>query len=178
MGLISIGLKIGIPIVLAAGILFFYAQGLKDVSLERFDIEGITNINSNSFTILGNFYIKNPSQISVPIQSVTYDVILKENNEKLSSGTIAGVLLEKEKTTTLPFQQEVQWIPTTQLALQLATQNHVYATIKGTIYIQPQEKIYELPFEQEVDIKAYIMQFAQEQVPVTIPETPETPSLF
>ena len=62
MGLLSIGLRIIIPLAVAGGLLFFYMQGLKDVSLEIFDLTRISNINTESFTLHGNFYVKNTDE--------------------------------------------------------------------------------------------------------------------
>ncbi len=147
-----------LPIVIASGVLFIYGYGLKDVSLEKLEFTRIGDITSDSFTIYGNLYLKNPSDLKVPIESVDYDIILKEKNQIISSGSIPTFDLEANKVTKVPFNHKVKWIPTTQLLLEFATKEKVYLIVNGTAKVNlPEVKKYGIPFKQEVDIKEYFV---------------------
>ena len=164
MGLMKFGIKslfkIIVPLVVVAGALFYFGQGLQDASLEDFELTGIDEITKESFTIIGNLFVKNPSELSVPIDSIDYDVFLKKTGEKIGSGNLPSFTLEKEKVSQIEFNQEIKWIPTAQLAADLLTEDEVYIEVKGKLKINlPKVKEYSIPFSHEVDIKDYIKQF-------------------
>ena len=110
--------------------------------------------------------MNNPSKLSIPVKSIDYEIILKETEEVLSSGSIPSFILEVGESQ-IPFEQKVRWVPTAELALQLATEEHVYAVVEGKIIIDlPKLESYELPFSEEVDIKDYVKQFVTDKLPV------------
>jgi LEA14-like dessication related protein len=155
---------------------YYFIQGLGKASLDRFDLTGISGVGADSFTIDGNLYVKNPSKVPVPVQSVTYDVILVETGETISSGRIPSFVLSPG-TSQIPFNERVNWIPTATLATKLVLQDHVYANVKGVLHVDiPQVDQYDIPFQKQVDIKQYVTQFAQNTVPapVTTPSVTNT----
>jgi len=163
--------KAVIYIIFAAvigGGLFYFLGGLRQVSLEEFELTGITDLDANSFTFSGNLFLKNPSSVSVPIKSITYDIILKENNEVISSGTIPPVLIQYKTITKVPIEQEVKWVPTAQLFVELLKKEKVYVIVKGKIRLDvPKLEEYEIPFEKEMDINDYIRQFVGKTLPTS-----------
>lgn len=160
MAILKWVLAIIIPIILIVGILFYFSYGLKDASLEKFEITEIKDVTSNSFILTGNLHVKNPSDISVPIDSVDYDIILKETGEVISSGKINSFILERNAVTKIPFNQKVEWVPTTKFALDIITKEQVFIIVKGNIKINlPQVKEHAIPFSKEIDIKEQIKQF-------------------
>jgi LEA14-like dessication related protein len=170
--------RILIPIILVAGALFYFGQGLQDASLDRFDVTGIDDITTESFTILGNLFVKNPSEISVPIDIIEYDIFLKETGEKIGSGTLPTFTLEKSTTNKIAFNQKMRWIPTAQLAVNLLTKEKVIIEIKGKLRINvPKVKEYSIPFSQETDIQEYVGQFVPNPIeqPLPIGGAPSVP---
>ncbi|MBI4144598.1 LEA type 2 family protein [Candidatus Woesearchaeota archaeon] len=158
------GLLIPVIVLGAAG--YYFIKDLDRASLERFELDGISGVTTNSFTFSGNLVVKNPSKAPIPIQTITYDVILQETGETISSGTLPSFLLSPG-SNTIPFEQRVNWVPTATLAAQLVTEDHVYAVVQGRIRIDlPQIDQYEIPFKKTVDIKQYILPFAKAPLPL------------
>jgi LEA14-like dessication related protein len=170
MGLL-IKLILGLLVLGAAGGAgaYYYANGLNKIGLDTFDLRGINDVNAQSFAFDGDFYVKNPSKTPVPVQSITYDVILKETGETISSGTLPAFVLSPSDTTKLPFREDVSWVPTASLAATLATKSKVYVTVKGIIHLNlPEVRDYAIPFSEEADIKPFITQFVPvDTAPVT-----------
>ncbi|MEK6916357.1 MAG: hypothetical protein AABW92_01310 [Nanoarchaeota archaeon] len=164
-----------ILLVLAGGVLFFLGKNLNQASLKNFNLDNIQDITTDSFTITGNLLVNNPSKLSIPVKSVDFDIILKESKELLTSGHISSFNLEIGESN-IPIEQEVNWVPTAQLALELITKEHVYALVVGKIKINlPGLEKYEIPFNKEVDIKDYVKQFASEQIPIDSKLPDDTP---
>lgn len=166
MGLITkTFLFIVLTIVVAASVLIYFGNGVQNASLQDFELNSLNSINSNSFTITGSFSIDNPSKLSIPIESIHYDVVLEETEETISTGEIPSFVLEKQSITRIPFEQEVNWVPTANLAVELLTKDKVYATVEGKIKIDlPKIEQYEIPFSRKIDIKEYTDQFVTENL--------------
>ena len=95
-----------------------------------------------------------------PIQSIVYDAILEKSGEKIGSGLLTEFLLEAKKQTQIPFDQQINWVPTAQLASELVLQEEVLIRIDGELLLNiPKLDEYSIPFSQTVDIKEYITQF-------------------
>jgi len=164
MGLLKFSLrwslKLVLPIIIIAGILFYYGQGLQNASLERFELTGIDGITTESFTLVGNLFVKNPSDLSIPVESIGYEIFLKDTGEKIGSGNLPEFTLEKSKVSKIPFNQEIEWVPSIKLAADLLTKDKVLITVKGKARINlPKVKEYVIPFSAETDIKEYVGQF-------------------
>lgn len=167
MGFVKKWLIILVVLGAVAGALFYLGKDLKNASLEDFELNNIKDISTDSFVVDGKFSVSNPSQLSVPVKSIEYDIVLKKTDEVISSGSIPGFNLNKEEVTDIPFSQEIKWVPSAKLALDLLTEDEVYATVKGKIRINlPKVQEYELPFSKDFDIKDYVNQFADERNPV------------
>ncbi len=176
MGLLGFGiksiLKLIIPLAIVGGLLFYFGQGLQNASLEKFDLTGIKDVNPESFTVAGNVYIKNPSDLSIPIESIDYVIYLKETGEEIGAGTLPQFTLEKNNVNKIPFNQQVTWIPTAKLAAELITKDKVLIEVKGKLRINiPTVREYAIPFSQETDIKAYIQQFVTSPIKQPLPIT-------
>ncbi len=164
-------LIVGITVAVVVGVILYLGQGLEHASLEKFEISGLSSVNADSFTVNGNIYVNNPSQLPVPIKSIDYDVVMKDTGEVISSGTLAQFVLEPKTTTRIPFNQEINWIPAANTVMQLAAKDKVYATIRGRIKIDIREiDKYDILFSQDVDLKQYVRQFAEDSsVPHDLP---------
>ena len=166
-------LKIGVGIVFVllstAGILYALRHDITDASLDHFEITDIKDITTESFVLEASLFVNNPSDISIPIKKVEYTISLKDTGEEIGSGTIDPFTLEKNTITEIPFEQKINWVPTTQLLAQWATQEHVYMIVNGTVTLDVQAlEGYELPFNEQVDIKEYTDQFIEEFISVPV----------
>lgn len=172
-GLVNKLVSTAIVLALVAGVIYFLAQGLNQASVERFELTGIKDITTDSFTLSGNLYARNPSKLPIPIRDITYDVVLKDTRERIASGSVPAFVLGAATTTRIPFDQTIRWVPTAELAVRLATQEHVYAIVTGKVHIDlPEIGKYDVPFKAEVDIKEYVLRFATGALPVESPLPP------
>ncbi len=161
------GLRLVLPTLIVAGVLLYFGWGLQNASLEEFRLNGIKDITTDSFTFDGTLFVKNPSDISIPVKSVKYVVIVKETGEVIGEGDVGEFTLEKQVVSKIPFTQEIKWVPTAELALDLITKDEVYVIVRGnlTLDIRKVEE-YQIPFEAEQDIRSFVEQF----VPLDITE--------
>jgi len=153
-----------IVLITIAAIMYYLGKDLQNATLEKFELSGVEDITLDTITLNGNLYVNNPSRLSVPIKEITYEIILEKDNATLSSGVIPGFVLEKNTITKIPFNQKLKYAPTASFALQMATQQHVYANINGKIFIDLPKTQYEIPFSYKIDIKEAIKQKRNEKI--------------
>jgi hypothetical protein len=152
-----------ISMLLGGGLLFYFAQGIEKVSLEKFELTGLRSIDSDSFTLTGNIYMDNPSRMTIPVHSVKYELILNDTGEVISEGRLAGFRL-KSGDTEVPFEQEIIWVPSGKLILEMILKEHVYANVRGVIaievpFLEPQE----LRFSKDIDLKEHLRNLARDK---------------
>ena len=143
-------------LLLASGAVLFLVKDVQDSSLEDFVLSGIDSITSDSFSIEGLFVLENPSYIGIPIRNVEYDLILEKNGEIISTGNLPPFILTRGITET-EFTQQINWVPTGAMLVDLVLENEVYVTIKGNISLNiPFISSKKIPFEDRTNIKEYI----------------------
>lgn len=148
-----IGIMI-IAIIVAGG--YFFLNGIQSIAVEKFELNKINKIDTDSFTLNGNIFVKNPSNSQIPIQKIEYEVYLKETNEKIGDGRIEGFVLEPNKVTIIPFDQVIRWSPSISIIEQLLTKDKVMVEVKGKLRVNIDSiKNQEIPFASETDIKEY-----------------------
>ena len=147
-------------LLVAAAVGFYFFNGIQNVSVEKFEITGVSAISADYFSITGNLYVKNPSQVDIPVDSVDYEVVMKENNQLLGTGSLNSFIVTKSQTTKIPLNQQIQW--TSGLAAASLTKDKVFIVIKGNVHVHNVN--YPIPFSQEIDIKEYIDEFAGSQI--------------
>ena len=146
-----------LALVIIGGVAFLYLRGLDHVGVQSFSITGIKDIGASTFTLTADLVINNPSATSVPVKSVTYDVILKDTGESIARGVLPPFTLAANAATTVPLEQKIAWGPTAQLAVLLASQESVYVTVAGDVVVDlPTLRDSPLPFSDEVDVKEKI----------------------
>jgi LEA14-like dessication related protein len=160
-------ISIVIAVIVGGSAIFYFGRGIEKTAVEKVTVNGITDITTDSFTVSGTIYVHNPSQLPVPIDRIEYDIILDKTGQKMSSGTTDSFTLAAQQSTPIPFEHAVRWVPTATTAASLITEEHVYATISGDIYVGvPGAEQYGLPFKTRVDMKEYVAQFAKTGTPV------------
>lgn len=145
------------------GTLIFLASGIDDVKLESFIITSIESIDEESFNVNGIYTINNPSRLSVPVKSITYEVILEETGEVIGKGTIFPFILSKGESE-VDFNQEINWKPSVILLANLATSSQTNILIKGNVSIKiPFVADQSIPFEQTKDILEHIISLEEQE---------------
>jgi len=153
------------------GYIVYQAQGIQDITIEDIEIGEPRNITTSSFTIDVSIFIRNPSGLTVPIESLSYNIVLKNTEEQIGTGSTPPFKINKRSTTKIPLTQTFTFEQ--QMALQLAQQPSVLAVMKieATAKLSVIETT--IPFEIEVDIKPYVDQYIQnlqQQAQGQIPE--------
>ncbi|MBI2572509.1 hypothetical protein HYV86_01505 [Candidatus Woesearchaeota archaeon] len=146
-----------VTIIFAGSIFMYLGYGLQNVTFEDLNFKGLRNIGLRSFTIEAELILHNPSDLSVPVRQVTYDIIQKSTGMKISSGVMPLFVLEANMNTAIPFEQEILWGPTSALALELATEDKVYLTVKGNAFLDiAGAREQAISFEEDVEVKQYL----------------------
>jgi hypothetical protein len=144
-------------LALAAGWLVYLGQGLQNASIERFELDSVRTVGQNGITLSGTVWINNPSKLTLPIGAIMYDIVLEDTGAVISSGTIPAFEIAPQQVTKMTFTHELQWTPSSELAAQLASQEHVYAQIKGSAQvILPAGKQLSIPLQTRFDLKPYL----------------------
>ena len=76
MKYLFITLIVGVAIL---GIAVFYLKDVRDISIKKFEVNSIKS--DMQYTIQGEITVDNPSKITIPVESVTYDIFLKETED-------------------------------------------------------------------------------------------------
>ncbi|MBI3032162.1 LEA type 2 family protein [Candidatus Woesearchaeota archaeon] len=151
--------------VIALSAIFLLGNNLTKVTLVTFEVDEIGGFSDKGFTMNGTVTLKNPSRISVSIDSINYDISLKETGDILSSGVIPSFVLEKNAVTTVPFQQNVGWNIGLKQAFSLSRKEKVEVRINGMININvPGENSYQIPFEKTIDIKEKVKEILKDKL--------------
>lgn len=167
--LVSSVWKFALVLALLLGVLAFLGQGLTDASLEEFYITGLQEVSAESFTFTGELAINNPSLLPIPLQDVSY-ALYHEQGARFSNGTISSFVLRPGVSST-QLTEQVEWVPSAQLAADLLLEEEVWVTINGSARINlPLIREITIPFEDRFDVREYVTQFvigAQELSEVT-----------
>ena len=145
-------------ILLLGGLLWYLSQGIEDVSLERVSLEGISEITTESLTIQGSLYLHNPSNLPVPVDNITYDVLIGDAQEKIGTGVIQGFLLAPQTTTQTMLDQEIFYESTTRAAINLLRGDADTITVQGTIYVDLEVHTQKISFEEQTSIQEQLTQ--------------------
>jgi len=135
-------------------IILFYP--VKKISVERIQVTDVSDVSLRGFNLAGKLYINNPSIFTIPVEDIKYQLVLDKTGDVLFSGSMPGFELESRSTTTSTFTMNVQWRSTVNVALLMATQKEVNATMQGTAQLDVLGFRYEYPFESQMDLKAML----------------------
>jgi hypothetical protein len=147
-----------ISLIAVYALLYYYS--LSQVQITAVDIGGIQEISLDGFSINGSVELKNAGIMPVSMDHIEYNVVLQATNQTLAKGYIEGGSLSPRESVRFPLQNNVSWAPTLDVALRLFDEGDSYVLVKGTAYIGPGMK---LPFEQRVNLEAYLKQFLATQ---------------
>jgi len=155
-------------IILAFVILAYtgaYMYSLSKVELRDIKIENLQNIDRRGFNLLGSIELYNGGITSIDIEKVEYEIILTSKNMLLGNGTIIGGKIKPKDIAKFGFNQQINWIPTAEIADELISNDKVEIKVRGNAYLNSfglyQTKI---PFEKDKDIKPYLKQFVGTEI--------------
>jgi len=153
--------KIIIPVIivllLIGTYLGIYIYSLSKVEIKEIKINNLEEISSSGFTITGYCEVYNNGIIPVKISHVEYIISLDKNNHTLATGFVQGGKIPSKKSVKYPISNNIKWVPTSELILDLITQKEVYATISGEVHVIDLIGIV-LSFTEKIDIKKYVVE--------------------
>ncbi len=152
---------LGILIILGG----LYIYSLSKIELQKVTVNELQNINLSGFTFGGNIKLYNGGVLPVGVKKITYKITLENSGNELGSGYIEGKTISAKQTADFPFSQEINWAPTSEVALGLITPGQTFAKVEGTVYVADLKITeFKVPFEMRVDLEQYIKQFAETKI--------------
>jgi len=154
-----------IALVLLLLFLGAYIYSLSKVEFRKITINDLQYVNLTGFSLGGDIELYNGGIIPVSVNNITYSIVLEDSGKELGGGIIYGRLINPKQTKNFSFSNRVNWVPTVEVALGLITPGKTYARLQGTIYIADLGFTeIEVPFEERIDLKEYLKQFANKKI--------------
>ena len=154
-----------IALVLLLLFLGAYIYSLSKVEFRKITINDLQYVNLTGFSLGGDIELYNGGIIPVSVNNITYSIVLEDSGKELGGGIIYGRLINPKQTKNFSFSNRVNWVPTVEVALGLITPGKTYARLQGTIYIADLGFTeIEVPFEERIDLKEYLKQFAVDKI--------------
>ncbi len=141
-----------------------YVYSLYHVEILDVSISNLGNTSQSGFTVEGEILLRNGGLLGVEISSINYSLILDKTGTELASGMIEGSVLAAKKNASFSFSEEVEWVPTAELAQELLTSKEVNATLSGKVYLSDFRLFgFNIPFEEKIDLGPYVRQFLKDK---------------
>ena len=134
-------------------------QSVQHIQLAEAKVVGIRNLTLKGITLDGELTINNPGFVTVTLENVTYDVLIKENRNILGSGFVPSGSIQAKQNVIIPFTQSVSWKESLNALLESKS---LVLVVDGTAYISTPITLLSLPFKTEVDAMPYLRAVAQE----------------
>lgn len=159
-------------IIASAAVLILAIAGMlgaKIYSYSKIEVRGVDSVqledmSLKGFSVKGDILVYNGGITSVSIDSIVYNITLESTGELLSQGYVEGKKISAKETEKFGFSNDISWLPSVDTAIGLATSDEVYVVVSGNVYVNTFLAKISLPFEKKVDIKPYVIQFAQEKI--------------
>jgi len=144
----------------------YYSKDIDKIKVEKFEITQFKSISKNSFNLTAKVYLNNPSRLSIPIKSIKYTIYLNETGEEIANGETPPFKIESGKVNIITINNKIKLDKVIKTLPKLILKDNVPATVKLNITIDyPIIRNKPIPFEFEIDVKEYLLQFAKEQIP-------------
>ncbi|MFA6888743.1 MAG: hypothetical protein WC254_04580 [Candidatus Woesearchaeota archaeon] len=119
---------IGVIILLA---LFpvYQLYALHAIEMQSFTITDISLSNNLQFIVNGSSELYNPSLIPVTIKEIRYEAYI--GDEQILNGTVTGKKIPARSGESFTFNQQIEWIPDIETALDITAGKNVTMIIKG-----------------------------------------------
>lgn len=157
-----------ILIIAVIGLYSVYSQ-LEQISVKETRLRGITSISAKGFSFGLDVLVDNPGWITVPLEGLDYEASLRKTGEVITSGSVGNGSLKAKDITTIPIDNQVEWIPSADLVLSLVQDKEVFVDVVGTAKVRlPFGKILELPVKAEIDVKPYVDELVKQVAPKNV----------
>jgi LEA14-like dessication related protein len=143
-----------IIIIAAAGAAFLLT--LQAPQVEGVSVSSIDSVSLKGFNLTFVVKLYNPNVVGVNIKSLTYDLILVEGNQVLSTGTIDGVQVPARGSVEIPIQSTVNFLPAISAAFQTIFTKSVMMNINGIVTAHTLLTDVNVAFNQTFDAYPYI----------------------
>ena len=144
----------------------YFSKDIDKIKGEKFEITQFKSISKNSFNLTTKIYLNNPSRLSIPIKSIKYTIYLNETGEEIANGETPPFKIESGKVNIITINNKIKLDKVIKTLPKLILKDNVPATVKLNITIDyPIIRNKPIPFEFEIDVKEYLLQFAKEQIP-------------
>jgi LEA14-like dessication related protein len=145
-----------VVLLVGAGVLFYLGKDLAQASVQSVELTRVEQIGPQDLVFAGILTVDNPSKLAIPVQRVTYKVVLDETNEVLATGEMPGFTIRSQGVSEIPFEHQTEFVPTASLAQALLTKQHVYVRFEGVADVGAGGVAYSLPFSTRMDVKQYL----------------------
>jgi LEA14-like dessication related protein len=143
-----------IIVIAVAGAAFFLT--LQAPQVEGVSVSSIDSVKLDGFNLTFVVKLYNPNVVGVNIKSLTYDLLLVEGNQVLSTGTIDGVQVPAKDSVEIPIHSTVKFLPAISAAFQTIFTKSVMMNINGIVTAHPLFTDVNIAFNQTFDAYPYI----------------------
>ena len=152
----TIAAMIGVVIIViaVAGAAFFLT--LQAPQVQGVSVRSIDNVSRSGFNLTFVIKLYNPNIVGVNVKSVTYNLLLVEGNQVLSTGTIDGIQVPARGSVEIPIQSTINFGPAISAAFQTIFTKSVMMNLNGVVTAHPLFIDVNVSFNQTFDAYPYI----------------------
>jgi LEA14-like dessication related protein len=138
-----------IIVIAAAGAAFFLT--LQAPLVESVKVSSIDNVTRSGFTFTFVIKLYNPNVAGVNVKSITYDLLLAENNQKLGNGTSSEFQVPARGSVEIPVQTTIYFSSVISAAFQTIFTKSVMMNLNGVATVQLPWSDVNVPFSPTFD---------------------------
>jgi len=154
-----------IVVIVLVVVVSLYVHSLYNVKIEDVQVNDLQDVSLKGFVVGGNIFVHNGGLLPVGVDKIEYTIVLEDSGKELANGIVNSTLVMPQKTASFPFSNSINWVPTAEIAVNMITGGNTYVKISGEVtVIDLSFAEIKLPFEQRIDLKPYITQFAKQKV--------------
>lgn len=152
----TIAAIIGVVIIIIAvtGAALFLT--LQAPHVEGVSVRSIDNVSRSGFTLTFLIKLYNPNIVGVNVKSVIYNLLLVEDNQVLSNGTIDGVQIPAQGSVEIPIQSTIYFGSAISTILQVILTKSLMMNLNGVVTAHPLVIDVNVSFNQTFDAYPYI----------------------
>ncbi len=137
-----------VVLLVAGGLAYYFLGGLQQAGVKEFRLTGVGGLTAETFTLLGDLVVSNPSRVAVPFDKIDYLVVLPAGGQTIAQGTLPGGTIAVGEAT-LPISIDVRWDSVLGLVPSLMGQEKVDVEVQGRLFLAGQG----IPFRGTLDVK-------------------------
>lgn len=148
-------LVIAVIIVIGVAAAAFFLT-LQPPQVESVSVSSIDNLSSSGFNLTFVVKLYNPNFVGVNIKSLTYNLLLVDGNQLLSTGVIDGVQIPARASVDIPLQSTINFGPVISAAFQTIFTRSVMMDLNGVVTVHPFFTDVTVSFNRTFDAYPYI----------------------